>query len=54
MQQAAEQVDVQQIEKNLADSQLSNQQHRQQIKEPKNLTDEQKTPFIDEDIRTDK
>lgn len=43
---AAEQADIQQIEKNLED--------KQQVDTPKNLTEEQKTPFIEEDLRTDK
>lgn len=44
--QAAEQADSEQIKKNLADE--------QDAKTPENLTDEQKTPFIDDTARTDK
>ncbi|MCG3860182.1 MULTISPECIES: hypothetical protein [Psychrobacter] len=43
---AAEQADSQQIEKNLADN--------KQVDEPENLSEEQKTPFIEDDLRTDK
>ena len=43
---AAEQADSQQIEKNLADN--------KQVDEPENLNEEQKTPFIEDDLRTDK
>lgn len=43
---AAENVDAQQIEKNLQDN--------KQIDAPESLTKEQQTPFIDEDVRTDK
>lgn len=44
--QAAENVDVGQIEKNL------DNKHR--VDTPEELTEEQATPFIDEDVRTDK
>ncbi len=43
---AAEQADSQQIEKNLAGN--------KQVDEPENLSEEQKTPFIEDDLRTDK
>ena len=43
---AADNTDVQQIEKNL--------QHNKKTDEPEALTKAQKTPFIDEDTRTDK
>lgn len=44
--QAAENANVEQIEKN-----LNNKQH---VDSPEELTEEQTTPFIDEDVRTDK
>lgn len=44
--QAAEHVDVQQIEKNLED--------KQQAHTPEELTEEQTTSFIEEELRTDK
>ena len=43
---AAEQANAEQIEKNLTD--------KQDPKTPESLTEEQKTPFINDDIRTDK
>jgi len=43
---AAEQADSQQIEKNL--------ENKKQVDTPENLTEQQKTPFIEEDLRTDK
>ena len=43
---AADNADVQQIEQNLQDN--------KQADAPESLTDAQKTPFIDEDVRTDK
>lgn len=43
---AAEQVDSQQIEKNL-DS-------KKQVNAPETLTEEQQTSFIEDDLRTDK
>ena len=43
---AAEQADSQQIEKNLADN--------KRVDEPENLSEEQKTSFIEDDLRTDK
>ncbi|WP_201528859.1 hypothetical protein [Psychrobacter frigidicola] len=44
--QAAEQVDVQQIEKNLEDNKPTDV--------PEQLTEDQQVPFIDEEVRTDK
>ena len=44
--QAAEQVDVQEMEQNLKD--------KKQVDSPEPLTEQQKTSFIDEDVRTDK
>lgn len=44
--QAAKNADAQQIEKNLQD--------KKQSDAPEQLTEEQKTSFIDEDVRTDK
>ena len=44
--QAADHADTEQIEKNLTD--------KQDPKAPESLTEEQKTPFINDDIRTDK
>lgn len=46
IEQAAKQADAAQIKKNLAEQSAKN--------EPESLTEEQKTPFIDEDERTDK
>lgn len=43
---AAEQADSQQIEKNLTDN--------KKVDKPENLSEEQKTPFIEDDLRTDK
>ena len=43
---AAEQADSQQIEKNLTDN--------KQVDKPENISEEQKTPFIEDDLRTDK
>ena len=43
---AAEQADSQQIEKNLKDN--------KQADTPENLSEEQQTPFIEDDLRTDK
>lgn len=44
--QAAEQVNVQEMEKNLQDD--------KQVDAPESLTEQEKTSFIDEDVRTDK
>lgn len=44
--QAAENADVEQIENNLKEN--------KQVNMPKELTKEQATPFIDEEVRTDK
>lgn len=43
--QAADNVNVEKIEENL--------QKKADIEEPESLTEEQKTPFIDEETRTD-
>lgn len=44
--QAAKQADAAQIKKNLDEQSATN--------EPESLTEEQKTPFIDDDVRTDR
>lgn len=43
---AADQADSQQIEKNLKDN--------KQVDTPEKLSEEQQTPFIEDDLRTDK
>lgn len=50
---AAQQVDVQEIKDNLQNTQ-ENVQDSQQDQQPEALTEDQKTPFIDENARTDK
>lgn len=44
--QAADQANAQQIEKNLAEN--------KQVDTPEELSEEEKTPFIDQEVRTDK
>ena len=43
---AVEQVDIQQIEKNLEEN--------KQVDLPEQLSEEEQTPFIEDDLRTDK
>ena len=47
--QAADNVNVKKIEENLQES----GQDKKVIEEPAALTEEQKTPFIDKEVRTD-
>ena len=47
IQKAAEQVDSEQIEKNLESG-------KSVVDTPESLTEEEKTPFIDDELRTDK
>ena len=48
---AAEHADSEQIEKNLNDNMVT--EHKQ-VKTPEALSEDEKTPFIDDDLRTDK
>lgn len=50
IQQAADNVNVEELEESLQNS----DQNKVLIEEPAPLTEEQKTPFIDEKVRTDK
>lgn len=49
IQQAADNVNVKELEQSLQD----NEQNKVLMEEPAPLTEEQKTPFIDEKVRTD-
>ena len=44
--QAAEQVNAQEVEKNLAEN--------KKVDDPESLSEEEQTPFIDDELRTDK
>lgn len=48
---AAEQVNGQEVEKNLNDSQLEG---NKATDKPESLSDDEQTPFIEDDLRTDK
>lgn len=48
---AAEHADSEQIEKNLNDNMVTEDK---QVKTPEALSEDEKTPFIDDDLRTDK
>ncbi|MBO1529808.1 hypothetical protein J3492_01080 [Psychrobacter sp. F1192] len=48
---AAEHADSEQIEKNLNNNMVTEDK---QVKTPEALSEDEKTPFIDDDLRTDK